>query len=124
MTRVLPVAALLLLLVCEGSARAQDGPHLGQFDCYGLERGMLAYAGRFRFMPSGEVEFGGRRGKVDYDGASQAFMFEAGFPFVRARYDETRDELKAYLAPGVKMAHAESGSVDCKRSVPGKTGPP
>jgi hypothetical protein len=100
--------------------------YLGRFDCSGYEAGLLAYTGRLtfeaggaaEFKPSGEAAFTGT-----YTDNAGTLSFSSGFAFNTAIYTPGTDEVSANVAPGVSLAHAETGVVSCVRAEPGVTGP-
>lgn len=96
---------------------------LGDFDCYGLEAGVRAYAGRIGFQADGTVTFAGQTGQWTYEAASATFTFAGGTDLGTATYGASDDTLVAEARPDAAMAHADDGRLDCVRAVPGVTGP-
>jgi hypothetical protein len=102
--------------------------YLGQFDCYGHENGLLAYAGRITVQLGGQVTFKNYDGIVQtgawiYDEPGKTFTFSGSTDLASAIYHDAQDSLVVVLVPGATVAHADSG-MSCQRAVPGQTGPP
>ncbi|MCC6187623.1 MAG: hypothetical protein IT318_01205 [Anaerolineales bacterium] len=129
--------AALLALFAAGLACAVPGlgptptptavpGYVGRFDCSGYESGLLAYAGRLTFEAGGAAEFK-PSGEDAFTGAytdnAGTLSFSSGFAFSTALYTPGADEVSASVAPGVTLAHAETGTVTCVRAEPGITGP-
>lgn len=96
---------------------------VGDFDCYGLEAGVRAYAGRIGFESDGTVNFADQTGQWTYEAASATFTFAGSTDLGTATYAATDDTLVAHARPGAAMPHADDGRLDCVRAVPGITGP-
>jgi|SRR5579859_2434986 len=102
--------------------------YLGQFDCYGAEGGLGAYAGRLTFQPGGTATF------KDYDAATTTgawsadaagrLTFSGSLPLASASYAPATDTLEVTLAPNAALVHGEGGRLQCQRARPGITGPP
>ena len=96
---------------------------MGDFDCYGLEGGVRAYAGRIGFASDGTVNFAGQTGQWTYQAASAAFTFAGTTDLGSATYGASDDTLVAQARAGAAIPHADDGRLDCVRAVPGVTGP-
>ena len=96
---------------------------LGQFDCYGLEAGTRAYAGRITLEPEGAVTFGDQNGQWSYAAETATFSFTGSINLGEATYQASDDTLVAEVRSGSAVAHAEDGRLDCVRAQPGITGP-
>ena len=130
------ICLLLAALACSRLNTALGTPlpastaaHLGQFDCYGNEKGALAYAGRVTIQPGGVVTFKGYSGGVEtgawtYAAEGHAFTFSGSTPLASGVYRPAQDTLTVVFTPAAKVAHAEGGSLSCQRAEPGQTGPP
>ena len=108
---------------------AEPAPaYTGQFDCYGTENGVRAYAGRITVLTGGQVTFKNYDGLLQtgawiYDEPGKTFTFSGGTDLASAIYKASQDSLVVVLVPAAKVAHADSG-MSCQRAVPGQTGPP
>ena len=103
--------------------------YLGQFDCYGTEGGLGAYAGRITLQPGGAVTLKDYDGVVTagawtYDAAANTFTFSGAIALASASYAPATDTLAVTLAASAALGHAEGGSMQCQRAKPGITGPP
>lgn len=96
---------------------------VGDFDCYGLEAGVRAYAGRIGFEADGTVTFADQTGQWTYQADSATFTFAGSTGLGTATYGASDDTLVAEARPGTAIAHADDGRLDCVRAVPGVTGP-
>ena len=110
------------------TASAQPSPaatpaYLGQFDCYGLEAGTRAYAGRIGLEPAGTLTFGDQTGQWTYDAGTTSFAFTGSTDLGQATYAASDDTLVATFRAGGTVAHADDGRLDCVRARPGITGP-
>jgi hypothetical protein len=108
---------------------AEPAPaYTGQYDCYGNENGLQAYAGRITVQTGGQVTFKDYDGVLhtgawSYDAPGKTFTFTGGIALASAIYKEAEDSLVVVLVPNAAVAHADSG-MRCQRAVPGQTGPP
>ena len=96
---------------------------IGDFDCYGLEAGVRAYAGRIGFAADGSVTFADQTGQWTYEAASATFTFAGSTDLGTATYVASDETLVAQARPGAAIAHADDGRLDCVRAIPGVTGP-
>ncbi len=124
-----PAAATQALPPPGTPAPAAAPAYTGQFDCYGAEGGLGAYAGRITIQPAGLVTFKDYDGLVQsgawtYDAAARAFTFTGGTPLARAVYQPADDTLAATRVANAQVVHAEGGRLRCQRARPGITGPP
>ena len=102
--------------------------YTGQFDCYGSENGLQAYAGRITVQTGGVVTFKNYDGLLQtgawiYDEPGRTFTFSGRTDLASAIYKDAQDSLVVVLVPAASVAHAQSG-MQCQRAVPGQTGPP
>ena len=108
---------------------AEPAPaYTGQFDCYGSENGLKAYAGRITVQTGGVLTFKNYDGLLQtgawiYDAPGRTFTFSGSTVLASAIYKDAQDSLVVVLAPGATVAHAQIG-MQCRRAVPGQTGPP
>jgi hypothetical protein len=112
----------------EGSSPGVTGVYYGQFDCTGMEAGLLAYAGRFSLDEGGSVSFrdydgGVHTGTYAYDDEEQAYTFSTGFVMSFGEYF-VDDTMTAVPAEGANLPHTEGSEINCVRAEPGVTGPP
>jgi|SRR5579859_3227998 len=137
--RLLPLL-LLASLACSVLSPAGPGgtlaptaaptpAYLGQFDCYGAEGGLGAYAGRLTFQPGGAATFkdydaATTTGAWKADAAAGRLSFSGSLPLASARYAPATDTLDVTLAPNAALVHGEGGRLQCERARPGITGPP
>ena len=103
--------------------------YLGQFDCYGAESGLGAYAGRITIQPGGAVTFRDydmvvQTGAWTYEAATNTFAFTGSTGLASAIYQPASDTLTATFVPVATVVHAEGGTMSCMRAKPGITGPP
>jgi hypothetical protein len=97
--------------------------HLGQFDCYGQEAGLRAYAGRVTLAADGTMTFADQTGQWTYEAGAAAFTFSGSTDLGEATYQAGEDTLVVLVRPGSTVAHADDGRMDCVRAEPGVTGP-
>lgn len=98
-------------------------PFLGQFDCYGQEAGLSAYAGRVTLAPGGRVGFAEQTGQWTYEPTGARLTFAGSTDLGTATYQASDDTLVVAIRAGSSVAHAEGGRMDCVRARPGITGP-
>jgi hypothetical protein len=129
---LLALATLACSLLSPAGPTATPAPsaaYLGQFDCYGSEGGLGAYAGRVTLQPGGVVTLKDYDGLITtgtwtYDAAANAFAFTGAIGLASASYAASSDTLTVALAPSAALVHAEGGHMQCQRAQPGITGPP
>ena len=108
---------------------AEPAPaYTGQFDCYGNENGLQAYAGRITVQTGGVLTFKNYDGLLQtgawtYDEPGRTFTFSGSTDLASAIYKDAQDSLVVVLVPAARVAHAQSG-MQCQRAIPGQTGPP
>jgi hypothetical protein len=108
---------------------AANPSYTGQFDCYGAEKGLGAYAGRITVQPGGPVTFKDYDGLVQtgawtYDAPGHTFTFTGATVLASAIYNSTKDSLIVVFTPNAQVVHTDNAGMRCQRAVPGQTGPP
>lgn len=103
--------------------------YTGQFDCYGAEKGLGAYAGRVTLQPGGLVTFKDYDGLVQtgawtYDAPGRTFTFTGASLLASAVYNPAQDSLVVVFTPNASVIHTDNAGMRCQRAVPGQTGPP
>ena len=134
--RLLPPILLLALasLACSQLAPATPSAIAGaavtgQFDCYGTEGGLGAYAGRVTLEPGGAATFKNYDNQVQtgawtFDARAKTVTFTGSLALASALYLPAADTLMLAFAPNAQVVHAEAGAATCQRAKPGITGPP